>query len=130
MGLFNAMNVSATGLTAQQTRLDVISNNIANSETTRTPEGGPFRRSRVVLRSIQDQPTFKSAFLPEALEPTTGNGVRIIKIEKDESPTRLLYDPSHPDANTKGYVEMPNVNIVTEMVNMIEASVLMKLMSQ
>lgn len=126
MGMFHAINVSATGLNAQKTRLDVISNNIANVNTTRTPEGGPFKRSLIVLRTKEERMNYKSPFLPTGFGPTLGEGVKVSKIEKDVTPGRLLYDPTHPDAYkfgpNKGYVEMPNVNVVKEMVDMIEAT--------
>ncbi len=127
MGLFSSIDIAATGLTAQRTRLDVISNNIANVDTTRTSEGGPFRRSRVIFRPRVEQPYWRSPFLPEALDNGIGQGVRIVAIEKDmASKPRLVYDPTHPDAiksgPRKGYVEMPNVNVVNEMVDMIDAS--------
>jgi flagellar basal-body rod protein FlgC len=127
MGLFSSINIAATGLTAQRTRLDVISNNIANVDTTRTPEGGPFRRSRVIFRPVQDQPYWRSAILPNALYNGPGEGVRIVEVQKDtDAKPRLVYDPTHPDAIKSGpragYVEMPNVNIVEEMVDMISAS--------
>lgn len=126
MGMFHTLNVSGSGLTAQRLRLDVIANNIANSTTTRTTEGGPFQRSRVVLRPIDDSLTFKSHLLPGALEKDVGEGVRVNKIEKDEAAPRMVYDPTHPDAvqngKYKGYVLYPNVNIVQEMVDMISAN--------
>ncbi len=127
MGMFTSINIAATGLTAQRTRLDVIANNIANVNTTRTPEGGPFRRSRVIFRPRVSQPYWRSPFLPKYLDNGIGRGVRIVKIEKDyDSKPRLVYDPTHPDAiksgPRKGYVEYPNVNIVDEMVDMISAS--------
>lgn len=126
MGLFSSINTSASGLSAQRLRMDVISDNIANASTTRTSEGGPFRRSRLLLRARDEMPTFHSHFLPEPFQPRVGTGVRVVKIEKDQSPTRWNYDPSHPDAIKSGpragYVEMPNVNVVTEMVDMISAS--------
>lgn len=126
MGIFTSMNIASTGLTAQRLRMDVVSNNIANATTTRTTDGGPFQRSRVVLRPRNDDLEFKTRLLPQALWRGNGEGVRVIKIEKDVSPPRLVYDPSHPDAlktgPQKGYVEFPNVNIVTEMVDMISAS--------
>ncbi len=127
MGLFTSINIAATGLTAQRTRLDVIANNIANVNTTRTTEGGPFRRSRVIFRPRVSQPYWRSPFLPEYLDNGVGKGVRIVKIEKDyDSKPRLVYDPTHPDAiktgPRKGYVEYPNVNVVNEMVDMISAS--------
>ncbi|MDH4128067.1 MAG: flagellar basal body rod protein FlgC [Spirochaetota bacterium] len=126
MGMFDALNISSSGLTAQRLRMDVIANNIANVNTTRTSEGGPFRRSQVVLRPRSERWNFKSHFLPEALKNHVGEGVRVLKVEKDAKPPRLKYDPTHPDAldfgPNKGYVELPNVNIVEEMVDMISAT--------
>jgi len=127
MGIFTSINTASSGLTGQRTRLDVIANNIANANTTRTAEGGPFRRSRVVFRPRVSQPYWRSPFLPEYLDNGIGKGVRIKKIEKDyDAQTKLVYDPTHPDAiktgERKGYVEFPNINIVSEMVDMISAS--------
>jgi len=127
MGLYSSINIASSGLSAQRTRLDVISDNIANAGTTRTPEGGPFRRSRVIFRPRVSQPYWRSPFLPQYLDNGIGKGVRITKIEKDmDEKPRLVYDPTHPDAiksgPRKGYVEYPNVNIVNEMVDMIAAS--------
>ena len=127
MGLFSSINTAATGLTAQRTRLDVISNNIANVDTTRDADGKPFKRSRVIFRPRVSQPYWKSPFLPRTLDNGIGRGVRIVQIEQDnDSDPRLVYDPTHPDAiktgKYSGYVEYPNVNIVQEMVDMISAS--------
>jgi len=127
MGLFTTINTAATGLTAQRTRLDVIANNVANVNTTRTTEGGPFRRSRVVFRPRVSQPYWRSPFLPAFLKERIGRGVRVVNVEKDyDSEVRLVYDPTHPDAiqsgPRQGYVEYPNVNVVNEMVDMISAS--------
>jgi len=127
MGLFSSINVAATGLTAQRTRLDVIANNIANADSTRTTEGGPFRRSRVIFRPRVDQPYWRGPYLPAYLDNNPQRGVRIVKIDKDyDSQPRLVYDPSHPDAiksgPRQGYVEYSNVNVVNEMVDMISAS--------
>lgn len=127
MGLFTTINTAATGLTAQRSRLDVIANNIANVNTTRTTEGGPFRRSRVVFRPRVSQPYWRSPFLPAFLKEQIGRGVRVVKVEKDfDAEVRLVYDPTHPDAiksgPRQGYVEYPNVNVVNEMVDMISAS--------
>ncbi|MDC7241863.1 MAG: flagellar basal body rod protein FlgC [Spirochaetales bacterium] len=127
MGLFSSINTAATGLSAERMRLDVISDNIANVNTTRTADGGPYRRSRVVFRPVTDQPYWRSPFLPESLDNGIGKGVRVSEIEKDmDSDLRLVYDPTHPDAiktgPKKGYVEYPNVNIVNEMVDMISAT--------
>jgi flagellar basal-body rod protein FlgC len=126
MGIFTSMNIASTGLTAQRLRMDVIANNIANVSTTRTTDGGPYRRQRVILRPRNDELEFRTRFLPQALWRGMGEGVRVIKIEKDMSPERLVYDPTHPDSIQSGpltgYVKYPNVNVVTEMVDMISAS--------
>jgi flagellar basal-body rod protein FlgC len=127
MGIFNSINIAATGLTANRVRLDVISDNMANVNTTRTAEGGPFRRSRVIMRPRVDAPYWRSPFLPETMDNGIGQGVRVSEIQKDyaaENPLR--WDPSHPDAIQSGpragYVELPNVDVVTEMVDMISSS--------
>jgi flagellar basal-body rod protein FlgC len=127
MGLFSSINTASTGLSAERMRLDVISDNIANANTTRTSDGGPFRRSRVVFRPMVNQPYWRSPFLPEQMDNGIGKGVRVSIIEKDmDDDLRLVYDPTHPDAiktgPQKGYVEYPNVNIVNEMVDMISAT--------
>lgn len=124
MGLFQAIDASASGLTAERLRMDVISNNIANANTTRTAEGGPYRRQMVVFEPRSDQVSFEQ-LLTQQLQPgqlDTGNGVRVTGITKDTTPFKLMYDPNHPDANQQGYVQMPNVNVVSEMVDMITAS--------
>jgi flagellar basal-body rod protein FlgC len=126
MGLFSSINIASTGMTAERLRTDVIADNIANVSTTRTAEGGPFKRSRVVMRPRVQQPFWRSPFLPDGMDNGPGTGVRVETIDKDNSPPRLVYDPTHPDAiksgPRKGYVEMPNVDIVTEMTDMIAAS--------
>lgn len=127
MGMFSSINTSASGLTAERLRLDVISDNIANANTTRTADGGPFRKSRVIFEPIVDQPYWRSPFLPESLDNGIGSGVRVSEIEKDmDTELRLVYDPTHPDSiktgPRKGYVEYSNVNTVSEMVDMISAS--------
>jgi flagellar basal-body rod protein FlgC len=126
MGLFSSINIAATGMSADRVRQDVIADNMANVNTTRTAEGGPFRRSRVIMRPRVESPYWRSPFLPNSLDNGIGRGVRVAEIQKDTSPNRLVYDPTHPDAiksgDRQGYVEMPNVDIVTEMVDMISAS--------
>jgi flagellar basal-body rod protein FlgC len=126
MGMFDSFNIASTGLTAQRLRMDLISNNIANATTTRTPEGGPYRRKRAIFAPINERPFYKSPLVPKRIDHGIGKGVRVIKIEDDQSLFRLVYDPSHPDAikngPKKGYVEMPNVNIVMEMTDLISAS--------
>ena len=126
MGMFDSFNISATGLTSQRLRMDLISNNIANANTTRTPEGGPYRRKRAIFAPVNIRPSYKSPLVPERIDHGAGKGVRIVKIEDDQSPFRLVYDPTHPDAikvgPKTGYVEQPNINIVTEMTDLISAS--------
>ena len=119
MSLFGAIDASASGLTAERLRLDVISNNIANANTTRTVEGGPYRRQMVVFEPREGTASFAQV-LSQQID--TGNGVRVVGITKDTSPTRRVYDPNHPDADANGYVEMPNINIVSEMVDMMTAT--------
>ncbi|MDR2536091.1 MAG: flagellar basal body rod protein FlgC [Treponema sp.] len=127
MGIFSSINIASTGMSAQRLRSDVIADNIANASTTRTDEGGPYRRSRVVMRPRVEGPYWHSPFLPDMMDNGPGQGVRVMEIQKDTAAkNRLVYDPTHPDAITsgprQGYVEMPNVDIVTEMVDMIAAS--------
>ena len=127
MGMFSSINIASSGMTAQRLRLDVIADNIANAETTRTGDGKVFRRSRTIFRPRVSEPYFKTPFLPKQLDNGVGEGVRVAEVRKDyDSDTRLVYDPTHPDAISvgpkAGYVEMPNVNIVQEMVDMISAS--------
>jgi len=127
MGMFDSFNISATGLTAQRLRMDVISDNVANATTTRTPEGdGPYVRKRAIFAPVNIRPKYKSPLVPDRIDSGVGQGVRVVKIEEDSSPLRLVYDPSHPDAiqtgPEKGYVRMPNVNVVTEMTDLISAS--------
>jgi flagellar basal-body rod protein FlgC len=111
MRVFSALDISASGLYAERTRMDVIANNLANANSTRTPEGGPFRRQLVVLSGT------------EVTDPgdVTDLGVSVKGVVDDISPFPLVYDPGHPDANADGYVAMPNVNVVEEMVDMITA---------
>lgn len=119
MSVFSAMNISATGMTAQRTRLDVISQNIANVNTTRDSDGNVYKRKSVIFQ----EKTYVS--FDDALINATGNlgkGVKISEIFEDPSEGRMVYDPSHPDADEKGYVTYPNVNTVTEMTDMIDAS--------
>lgn len=119
MGMFDAINAAASGLTAERLRMDVISNNIANANTTRTETGGPYRRQQVVFAPRNNNNSFAAA-LDHQLQ--AGNGVRVVGIVSDNSPARRVYDPTHPDANNEGYVEFPNFNIVSEMVDMMTAT--------
>ena len=127
MGLFTSINIAATGMAAERLRSDVISDNIANASTTRTQDGGPFKKSTVVFRPVaDDNPQWRTPFSPASIDNGPGAGVKVVEITKDTSQGRLVYDPSHPDAiksgPNAGYVEYPNVNIVNEMVDLISAS--------
>ncbi|NLB78877.1 MAG: flagellar basal body rod protein FlgC [Clostridiaceae bacterium] len=123
MGLFDSFNVSAAALTAQRLRMDVISQNIANVNTTRTEDGTPYRRKTVVFQEKESDISF-SQYLSEQSRSRflTGGGVRVTEIAEDPTPFKEVYDPSHPDADENGIVRMPNVEIVSEMVNMISAT--------
>ena len=107
--LFAALDTSASGLTAERLRMDVISDNLANAQTTRTPAGGPFRREMV-------------QFMAVPLSPGGAGGVVVSGIVQDQSPFPLRYDPGNPDANAQGYVRLPNVTVTAEMVDMLAAS--------
>lgn len=120
MGVFSAMNVSATGMTAQQIRMDIISENIANANTTRTENGKAYRRKTVVFAE-KDTTSFDH-ILNGYLSHYQPNGVKAPKIVEDQSELRLVYEPDNPDANEDGYVEYPNVDTVTEMTNLIDSS--------
>lgn len=120
MALFNAMNVSASGMTAQRIRSDIIAQNIANVSTTRDENGEVYRRKNVVFME-RDVTGFSKILLRTA--GSVGNGVKVTRIYTDEeTPTKMVYDPSHPDANEDGYVEYPNVTTVQEMTDLIDAS--------
>lgn len=120
MSLFRSLQISASGLTAERLRLDVIANNLANVNTTRTAAGGPYRRKVAVL---EERSTAFADLLSYRLTPAAGRGgVRVAYIAEDTSPPQRVYNPGHPDADSDGYVQMPNVNVVTEMVDMITAT--------
>ncbi|MGZ3688465.1 MAG: flagellar basal body rod protein FlgC [Bdellovibrionota bacterium] len=119
MDFFSSMRVSATGLDAQTKRMNTISSNIANAETTRTPQGGPYKKKDPLMAAETDRESFGEILQNELDENV--QGVRVQEIVENEKPPRLVYNPQHPDANAEGYVAMPNVNTVEEMANMISA---------
>ena len=120
MDLFSSMRVSATGLDAQTKRMNTISSNIANAETTRGADGvGPYRKKDPILAAQTDRESF-GEILDSALDENV-QGVQVVDIAEDSKPARMMYNPHHPDANPEGYVAMPNVNPVEEMANMISA---------
>lgn len=120
MSVFGALDISASGMTAQQLRTDIISQNIANVNTTRDANGKPYKR-KTVLFEEKSYPTFDES-LSMATGHHTGKGVKVTQIVEDQSEGNLVYDPSHPDADADGYVRYPNVNTVTEMTNLIDAT--------
>jgi flagellar basal-body rod protein FlgC len=124
MSIFQAINTSASALTAQRVRMDVISSNMANMDTTRgefvNGEWQPYRRKMVVT---QPQGSQFSSFLNKAMGSSTkGEGVKVTEIVEDDTPFKLIYDPDHPDANDEGYVAMPNVDPLKEMVDLISST--------
>ncbi len=124
MAFLSSMNVVGSGLTAQQFRLDVISENVTNMSTTRTEAGGPYRRKIVVLEEAGAQTPFQAALARargEEIQNQQG-GVRVAEVAEDPSDFKLVYDPTHPDANADGYVEMPNVDLVKEMADAMAAN--------
>lgn len=116
--MLRSFAISASGMTAERLRMDTIANNLANANTTRTADGGPYRRQVPVfaVRESSRGPARRSS------SSFTGMGVRVVGIAHDTQPARLVYDPQHPDADENGYVHMPNVDVVREMVDLISAS--------
>jgi flagellar basal-body rod protein FlgC len=140
-GLFSAMRISASGMRAQRIKQGVITSNLANAETTRTPEGGPYKREFVVFeadgrdsmaglreeKGLSTTATHQNhAVIParrySLYDLEAGQGVRVAEIRKDSKEARMQYDPSHPDANEEGYVALPNINVIEEMTDMINAT--------
>lgn len=124
MALFNSLNISSSGMTAQRLRMDVISENIANVNTTRTSDGTPYRRKEVVFAEKSNYPTFAQTLSAQmGADSVVGKGVKVTQVTEDtETEMNMVYDPSHPDADENGYVTYPNVNTVTEMTDLIDAS--------
>jgi len=122
MSFFSSFNINSSGLTAQRYRMDIISQNIANANTTRTADGTPYRR-KVVTFAEKNSHTPFSRVLKLSRDKYSGDGVKVDGVYEDtETDLTMVYDPSHPDADENGYVMYPNVNIITEMANMIDAS--------
>ncbi|HAT50792.1 MAG: flagellar basal body rod protein FlgC [Magnetococcales bacterium] len=116
MDFLTSFRVTSSGLAAQRLRMNVIAENVANAQTTRTAEGGPYKRKDPVFVAKP----FKEMLSREEMAGATG--VSVDRVHVDERPPRMQYDPNHPDANADGYVAMPNIDMVTEMVNMMSAS--------
>lgn len=120
MAFLSTMNINASGMTAQRMRLDIVSENIANIETTRTESGEPYKRKVVVLEA-QQYTNFQQA-LQSAAKNTSYGGVKVTQVLEDQREGKLVYDPSHPDADEEGYVNMPNVDLVKETVDGMAAT--------
>ncbi len=118
MDIFTSLNISSSALKAQRIRMDTISSNMANAETTRTPEGGPYRRKMVVFEPAQ----VSFADHLSAREKKALNGVQVSRILTEDAEPRLIFDPSHPDANDQGYVALPNVDLLKETTDMMLAT--------
>ena len=119
MSIFSSINTSASALTAEKTRIDIIAKNMANANTTRSTGGLPYRRQMAVFQ--ENKGTSFSEQLSKYTNQNDGKGVKISKIVEDDSPFKLVYEPGHPDADENGYLKMPNVDTVKEMVDLISA---------
>lgn len=117
MSLFSSMQVSASGMAAQRTRAELLVQNIANSETTRTPEGGPYKRQDAVFASEQQTSPFSAVFQNEV-----GMGVTVSDVTVDQSPPEMRYMPGHPDADSNGYVAFPKINPAEDMTDLLSAT--------
>ena len=131
MSFLNTINIIGSGLTAQQLRLDVVSENVTNSQTTRVENGeGAYRRKMVVFEAVSGRNSFRAAMaraaagaVPNAGAAPNAGGVRVTQIvEDEETPMKMVYDPTHPDADEQGYLELPNVDMVMEMADAMTAS--------
>ena len=130
MAFFSSMNIVGSGMTAQQARLDVISENITNINTTRTESGGAYRRKITIMQSESGKNGFREAMSRAARKGRAvsnrgfeqAGGVKIVEIAEDQTEMPFIYDPTHPDANEEGYVEMPNITLVKEVTDAMAAS--------
>lgn len=120
MDMMAGLQASFSALNAQRTRMNVIASNLANAQSTRTPEGGPYKRQEVIFAAQPQHPSFETMLNDRTQAGISG--VQVLDIMSDPSGTRLEYEPNHPDANAQGYVAYPNVNIMREMVDLISAS--------
>ncbi len=122
MRLDKVFDISGSGLKAQMMRMEVLSSNIANINVTRTPEGGPYRRRDVVFKEIPLSNDFNEVLSSTMNSQKTASGVEVSRVIEDKSPFLKKYEPNHPDAGPDGYVLYPNINIISEMVNLQEAA--------
>jgi flagellar basal-body rod protein FlgC len=123
MGMFDALDIAGSALSAERLRMDVTAENLSNADTTRGVNGQPYRRKVVVLEQQQPSANFGSELASQMSQgQKAGGGVQVAAIAEDTTPNRRVYDPGHPDADAQGYVSMPNVDSVSEMVDLISAS--------
>ncbi len=120
MDIFSTFDIAASGLKAQTTRLNTISSNLANAETTSTPEGGPYKKKSVIFQT--ENLPFNKQLAASLQDQGHAQGVKVAQIIEDNSPPQQIYDPSHPDAKDDGYVEMPNISVIKEMMDMMSAT--------
>lgn len=121
MGFLSSLNISASGLTAQRMRMDIISENLSNIDTTRTESGEPYRRKMVVFQAVETS-RFSSILSQKLGDYNKTAGVKVTQIVEDQTPLKSVYNPSHPDADENGYVQMPNVDLLKETVDSMAAS--------
>ena len=119
MSFLSSMDISGSALTAQRLRMDVVADNIANVSTTRTAAGGPYRRK---ITMFEQRPASFSDYYNDSMNTAAGGGVRVAQVAEDQSPFKVVYDPTNPDADANGFVQMPNVEVSQEMVDLISAS--------
>ncbi|MCL1816612.1 MAG: flagellar basal body rod protein FlgC [Clostridiales bacterium] len=124
MPFLNSINISASALTAERFRMDTIAENLANIQNTRTADGGPYRRRYVIFQERQSAADFSTIFKRNRITnyyPAPGGGVRVVGVGQDDAPFKLEYNPTHPDADEDGYLQLPNVEVVQEMTDMMAA---------
>jgi flagellar basal-body rod protein FlgC len=120
MDLFSAMKIASRGLTAQRIRMNVVASNLSNAQTTRTQEGGAYKRRDVVMAAVRTGDVFAEQLDNELAQKV--HAVSVVDIKADDSPGQRIFNPNHPDSDGEGYVTMPNVSVVEEMVNMVTAT--------
>lgn len=122
MGYLSSLDISSSGLTAQRLRMDIISQNIANANTTKTENGEPYRKKNVVFEEKKGTGSFSDYLSSASKQMDGGSGVRVTEIIEDKSAFKLQYDPGNPDADENGYIKLPNVDVLNEMVDLISAT--------
>jgi flagellar basal-body rod protein FlgC len=119
--LFKIFSISGSAMAAQRSRMSVVAGNMANTETTRTPDGGPYRRRDVIFRSAPAEGEFSEQLADITDRRGETHGVEVVGIRQSTRPPRKIFDPNHPDANSEGYVSLPDINPIEEMVDMLSA---------